>query len=186
MKTSTILLLAAIALSSCSCGSKPANPADDAATDSATISTDTTAATTEAATPATPAFTAQGIGPVKMQTAIKSLPKQADGLYDKIDLVTEHNDMEDEDVYTATFSLNGQKMFSAMAGDDGAIFYISTDSPTIRLDIDGTGVGVGTPVKDLLKLKGVKKGNDYAAQYGDVWFNADASGTITEFGIGGW
>ena len=129
-------------------------------------------------------LTAQGVDAITLDANINKLPKAVDGLYDKVVVKSEYNEVEDEKTTTATFTLKGKEVMTAMADDDGKIIYIGVSSKDVAVKIGDAYFHVGSSVKDLLKAKGVKKDESYAAVYNGIQFNQDASGKIYDMSIG--
>lgn len=129
-------------------------------------------------------LTAQGIGAITIGANINKLPKSIEGLYDKVSVKSEYNEVEDEKTTTATFTLKGKEVLTAMAYDDGKITYIGASSKDVAVKIGDAYFHVGSSVKELLKAKGVKKDESYAAVYNGIQFNQDGSGKIYDISIG--
>ncbi len=129
-------------------------------------------------------LTSQGVDKVVIGADVKKLPKSVDGLYDKVVVNSEYNAMEDETTTNATFTLNGKDVMSAMADDDGEIIWIGVTTNAVAVKIGDAYFQVGSLVKDLLKAKGVKKDESYAAVYNGIQFNKDVNGKISEISVG--
>jgi len=129
-------------------------------------------------------LTSQGVGAITIDANINKLPKSIEGLYDKVTVKSEYNEVEDEKTTTATFTLKGKEVMTAMADDNGKIIYIGVSSKDVAVKIGDTYFQVGSSVKELLKAKGVKKDESYAAVYDGIQFNQDASGKIYDMSIG--
>lgn len=129
-------------------------------------------------------LTSQGVGAITIGANINKLPKSIEGLYDKVSVNSEYNEVEDEKTTTATFTLKGKEVLTAMAADDGKIIYIGVSSKDVAVKIGDAYFHVGSSVKELLKAKGVKKDENYAAVYNGIQFNQDGSGKIYDISIG--
>lgn len=129
-------------------------------------------------------ITAQGVGPIAIGANINKLPKSVDGLYDKVVVKSEYNEVEDENTTMATFTLKGKEVMSAMADDTGKIIYINVPSGNVAVKIGEAYFKVGSSVKELLKAKGVQKDESYAAVYNGIQFNGDVSGKICDISVG--
>jgi len=129
-------------------------------------------------------LTAQGVGAITIGANINKLPKSIEGLYDKVAVKSEYNEVEDEKTTTATFTKKGKEVMTAMADDNGKITYIGVSSKDVAVKVGDAYFKVGSSVKELLKAKGVKKDESYAAVYNGIQFNQDASGKIYDMSIG--
>ena len=129
-------------------------------------------------------LTAQGVGAIIIGANINKLPKSIEGLYDKVAVKSEYNEVEDENTTTATFTKKGKEVMTAMADDNGKITYIGVSSKDVAVKVGDAYFKVGSSVKELLKAKGVKKDESYAAVYNGIQFNQDASGKIYDMSIG--
>lgn len=129
-------------------------------------------------------MTDNGVDQITIGANINKLPKSIDGLYDKVVVKSEHNDMEDETTTMATFTLKGKEVMSAMADDDNKVCYISVQTPSVAVKIGDSYFQVGSPLKDLMKANGVKKDESYAAVYGKIQFDEDVNHQICGLSVG--
>lgn len=62
-------------------------------------------------------MTDKGVDKITLGADINKLPKSVEGLYDKVVVKSEYNAMEDESTTTATFTLKGKEVMTAMADE---------------------------------------------------------------------
>jgi len=199
MKKTLILCLAfgAILFSACSNKTSKGDVANDSTAVADTVANSDSLQATEnqetvngdaskTAAQETPDYvlTAQGVGAITIGANINKLPKSIEGLYDKVAVKSEYNEVEDENTTTATFTKKGKEVMTAMADDNGKITYIGVSSKDVAVKVGDAYFKVGSSVKELLKAKGVKKDESYAAVYNGIQFNQDASGKIYDMSIG--
>jgi len=199
MKKTLILCLAfgAILFSACSNKTSKGDVANDSTAVADTVANSDSLQATEnqetvngdaskTAAQETPDYvlTAQGVGAITIGANINKLPKSIEGLYDKVAVKSEYNEVEDEKTTTATFTKKGKEVMTAMADDNGKITYIGVSSKDVAVKIGDAYFQVGSSVKELLKVKGVKKDESYAAVYAGIQFNQDANGKIYDMSIG--
>ena len=199
MKKTLILCLAfgAILFSACSNKTSKGDVANDSTAVADTVANSDSLQATEnqetvngdaskTAAQETPDYvlTAQGVGAITIGANINKLPKSIEGLYDKVAVKSEYNEVEDENTTTATFTKKGKEVMTAMADDNGKITYIGVSSKDVAVKVGDAYFKVGSSVKELLKAKGVKKDESYAAVYNGIQFNQDASGKIYAMSIG--
>lgn len=199
MKKTLILCLAfgAILFSACSNKTSKGDVANDSTAVADTVANSDSLQATEnqetvngdaskTAAQETPNYvlTAQGVGAITIGANINKLPKSIEGLYDKVAVKSEYNEVEDENTTTATFTKKGKEVMTAMADDNGKITYIGVSSKDVAVKVGDAYFKVGSSVKELLKAKGVKKDESYAAVYNGIQFNQDASGKIYDMSIG--
>lgn len=113
---------------------------------------------------------ADGVGPVRVGADYRKLPKAVPGLYDKYTIVEEYNAMEDYNEIYCTFSLNGKDIMYATANEEGDIWYVNAATPDLRTK---SGAYNGMPVREFIKLSGVKVNLNPEADYNQVSFEID-------------
>ena len=149
-----------------------------------TVCTSAPQKTVKAQTSSNFVLTPQGVDKITLGADVKKLPKLIEGLYDKVSVKSEYNEVEDEQTTTATFTLKGKEVLTAMADDGGKIIYIGVSAKDISVKIGEAYFHVGSSVKDLLKAKGVQKDESYAAVYNGIQFNGDVNGKICDISVG--
>lgn len=113
-------------------------------------------------------MTDKGVDKITLGADINKLPKSVEGLYDKVVVKSEYNAMEDETTTTATFTLKGKEVMTAMADEANKVCYVAVQAPGVGVKIGNATFEVGAPVNEVLKANGVKKDDTYAAVYGKV------------------
>ena len=129
-------------------------------------------------------MTDKGVDKITLGADINKLPKSVEGLYDKVVVKSEYNAMEDETTTTATFTLKGKEVMTAMADEANKVCYVAVQAPGVGVKIGNATFEVGTPVNDVLKANGVKKDDTYAAVYGKVHFEADVNNKVCNISVG--
>lgn len=129
-------------------------------------------------------MTDKGVDKITLGADINKLPKSVEGLYDKVVVKSEYNAMEDETTTTATFTLKGKEVMTAMADEANKVCYVAVQAPGVGVKIGNATFEVGTPVNDVLKANGVKKDDTYAAVYGKVQFEADVNNKVCNISVG--
>lgn len=129
-------------------------------------------------------MTDKGVDKVTLGADINKLPKSVEGLYDKVVVKSEYNAMEDETTTTATFTLKGKEVMTAMADEANKVCYVAVQAPGVGVKIGTATFEVGTSVNDVLKANGVKKDDTYAAVYGKVQFEADVNNKVCNISVG--
>lgn len=118
-------------------------------------------------------------GVVKLGDRINSWPKAVAGLYDKVSVEKEYNEMEDTEVTQITFSLDGHATVTAMSFEGKQVDYIEIQSEAVTMKAGGKAWKVGG------KTDGLEYNSEYDAYECDgVRANADVSGKIVSFAIG--
>ncbi len=111
-----------------------------------------------------------GIGPVKSDVNLNSVPQIVVGLYDKAEVVKEYDDFEDMEFFKVTFYLNGSERFYARATEDGTIFDVKMLTNELRTK---SGAYDQMLAREFIKLPGVSV-NVYAeADFSVVEFTID-------------
>lgn len=123
-------------------------------------------------------MTDKGVDKITIGANVNTLPKSIEGLYDKVAVTSEYNAMEDETETMATFTQKGKEVMSAMAGDDGKVYQICVQAPGVAVKIGDAYFQVGSSIKELMKAKGVKKDEAYAAVFGKVLFDGDVNNKV--------
>lgn len=129
-------------------------------------------------------MTDKGVDKITLGADINKLPKSVEGLYDKVVVKSEYNAMEDETTTTATFTLKGKEVMTAMADEANKVCYVTVQAPGVGVKIGTATFEVGAPVKEVLKANGVKKDDTYAAVYGKVQFEADVNNKVCNISVG--
>lgn len=129
-------------------------------------------------------MTDNGVDKITIGADINKLPKAIEGLYDKVVVESDYNAMEDETITTATFTLKGKEVMTAMGDDNKKVCYINVQVPGVAVKIGDAYFQVGSLIKDLLKANGVKKDDSYAAVYGKVQFDGDVNNKICNISVG--
>lgn len=129
-------------------------------------------------------MTDKGVDKITLGADINKLPKSVEGLYDKVVVKSEYNAMEDETTTTATFTLKGKEVMTAMADEANKVCYVTVQAPGVGVKIGTATFEVGAPVKEVLKANGVKKDDTYAAVYGRVQFEADVNNKVCNISVG--
>lgn len=129
-------------------------------------------------------MTDKGVDKITLGADINKLPKSVEGLYDKVVVKSEYNAMEDETTTTATFTLKGKEVMTAMADEANKVCYVAVQAPGVGVKIGTATFEVGTSVNDVLKANGVKKDDTYAAVYGKVQFEADVNNKVCNISVG--
>lgn len=129
-------------------------------------------------------MTDHGVDKVTLGADISKLPKSINGLYDQVAVKSEYNAMEDETTTTASFTLKGKEVMTAMADGDGKVCHIAVVAPGVAVKIGDSYFQIGSSVKDLMKAKGVKGDEAYAAIYGKMQFDGDVNNHICGISVG--
>ena len=129
-------------------------------------------------------MTDKGVDKITLGADINKLPKSVEGLYDKVVVKSEYNAMEDETTTTATFTLKGKEVMTAMADEANKVCYVAVQAPGVGVKIGNATFEVGAPVNEVLKANGVKKDDTYAAVYGKVQFEADVNNKVCNISVG--
>lgn len=129
-------------------------------------------------------MTDKGVDKITLGADINKLPKSVEGLYDKVVVKSEYNAMEDETTTTATFTLKGKEVMTAMADEANKVCYVTVQAPGVGVKIGTATFEVGAPVNEVLKASGVKKDDTYAAVYGKVQFEADVNNKVCNISVG--
>ncbi len=133
-----------------------------------------------------PLLDAKGVGHIRLGAALTALPDHDEGVYDHKHLEKQFDEMEEEPMLTASFRLNGKTVATALGDEQGNIIFITIETPDIKVEIDGHYFGVGDPIPDLLKMKGVKpdESGAFAATYHGISFTPTPSGAIHSISVG--
>lgn len=129
-------------------------------------------------------MTDKGVDKITLGADINKLPKSVEGLYDKVVVKSEYNAMENETTTTATFTLKGKEVMTAMADEANKVCYVAVQAPGVGVKIGNATFEVGAPVNEVLKANGVKKDDTYAAVYGKVQFEADVNNKVCNISVG--
>ena len=121
-----------------------------------------------------------GVVPAAGNGATKKVEAQSA----KVVVKSEYNAMEDETTTTATFTLKGKEVMTAMADEANKVCYVTVQAPGVGVKIGTATFEVGAPVNEVLKANGVKKDDTYAAVYGKVQFEADVNNKVCNISVG--
>lgn len=133
-----------------------------------------------------PLLSPKGVGAVTLGAPLTDLPDHMEGVYDHKHLEKQFDEMEEEPMLTASFSVKGKTVITALGDEQGNIVFITVETPDIKVEIDGHFIGVGDPIPELMRLKGVKpdKSGAFAATYHGISFAPTPTGLIHSISIG--
>lgn len=133
-----------------------------------------------------PVLTPKGVGVIRLGASLVDLPGHVNGLYEHKVLEKQYDEMEEEPMLTATFRNGGKTIISALGDEQGNIVFITIETSDIKVEIDGHVIGVGDPVSQLLKIKGVKpdESGAFAATYHGISFTPTPTGKIHSISVG--
>lgn len=117
---------------------------------------------------------------ITLGEAIESVAPAVEGLYDKVEITDEEDEVEGAEYRLLTFTLKGEEVMTAFSYDEKTIAYIMVTTPFVKYN-DGNYLGCG----DHLKPSTFYSTDDYGRlKYKGLFIDINDDGTIHAISVG--